>query len=202
MEPFAFGCASGCVVRKVTVAPFASNGDPDAPDTYGAKAVLQPAFASLCSAAAKGALITMKKTAMKRWVRIPSDLSEWMVLQKRSHENQNALASVSVNNLNSAVKWYEKVLRKPPDSRPMPEVAEWTFERGGWLQVYNLPERAGSGSFTLAVSSIDDQVVRLNKLGINTGQRSAGDKVKTLMITDPDGNHIAFAEAIDPGRAR
>jgi predicted enzyme related to lactoylglutathione lyase len=110
---------------------------------------------------------------------------------------KNALASVAVNNLNAAVQWYEKVLGKPPDSRPMPEVAEWKFERGGWLQVYRLPVRAGSGSVTLAVSSIDDQVALLNKLGIDTGQRSSGDKVKTLMISDPDGNHIAFAEAID-----
>jgi predicted enzyme related to lactoylglutathione lyase len=114
----------------------------------------------------------------------------------------NALASVAVNDLNSAVQWYEKVLGKPPDSRPMPEVAEWRFERGGWLQVYKLPSRAGSGSVTLAVSNIDDQVAELNKLGIDTGQRSSGDKVKTLMITDPDGNHIAFAEAIDPSMAQ
>ena len=114
----------------------------------------------------------------------------------------NALASVAVNDLNSALQWYEKVLGRPPDSRPMPEVAEWKFERGGWLQVYKLPERAGSGSVTLAVSSIDDQVAQLNKLGIDTGQRSSGDKVETVMITDPDGNHIAFAQAIDPSMAR
>ena len=114
----------------------------------------------------------------------------------------NALASVAVNDLNSAVQWYEKVLGKPPKSRPMPEVAEWKFERGGWLQVYKLPARAGSGSVTLAVSSIDDQVAQLNKLGIDTNQRSSSNKVKTLMITDPDGNHIAFAEAIDPSMAQ
>src|SRR5687768_13330485 len=108
---------------------------------------------------------------------------------------KNALASVAVNDVNAAVLWYERILGKPPDSRPMPEVAEWKFERGGWLQVYELPARAGSGSVTLAVSSIDDHVVQLNKLGIDTGQRSSGDQVKTLMITDPDGNHIAFAEA-------
>ena len=47
----------------------------------------------------------------------------------------NALASVAVNDLNYAVRWYEKLLGKPPDSRPMAEVAEWKFERGGWLQV-------------------------------------------------------------------
>ena len=115
---------------------------------------------------------------------------------------KNALASVAVNDVNAAMRWYESVLGRPPDSRPMPEVAEWKFERGGWLQVYGLPARAGSGSVTLAVSSIDEHVAQLNKLGIDTGQRSSGDKVKTLMITDPDGNHIAFAEAIDPSIAQ
>ena len=115
---------------------------------------------------------------------------------------KNALASVAVKDLNSSVKWYEKVLGKPPDSRPMPEVAEWKFERGGWLQVYQLPDRAGRGSFTLAVTSLDDHVAQLEKLGIDSGQRSSGDQVKTLMITDLDGNHIAFAEAIDSNMAR
>ena len=113
----------------------------------------------------------------------------------------NAIASVAVRDLNSAIKWYEAVLRKAP-SKPMPEVAEWGFERGGWLQVYQLPERAGSGSFTLAVSNVEEEVTRLKKLNIDTSQRKANQRVKTLMITDPDGNHIAFAEATHPSLAR
>ncbi len=83
----------------------------------------------------------------------------------------------------------------------MPEVAEWSFERGGWLQVYELPERAGCGSFTLAISSIEEQVVLLEKLDITIGERTSSERVKTLMITDPDGNHIAFAEATNPSLA-
>lgn len=114
----------------------------------------------------------------------------------------NVLASVAVQDLNSALKWYEKLLGRVADSRPMPELAEWKFERGGWLQVYQLPERAGSGSFTLSVTSIEDQIAHLDKIGINTMQRTTGEKVKTVMITDPDGNHIAFAEAIDPTLAQ
>ncbi len=113
----------------------------------------------------------------------------------------NALASVAVKDLNPAIKWYEALLRKAP-SRPMPEVAEWGFERGGWLQVYQLPERAGSGSFTLAVSNMEEEVERLKKLNIDTSHLTSGQKVKTLMITDPDGNHIALAEATDPNLAR
>ena len=114
---------------------------------------------------------------------------------------KNALASVAVKDVDSAADWYEKVLGKPA-SRPMPEVAEWTFERGGGLQVYQLPERAGSGSFTLAVSNIEEVVANVEKLGIDATQRNSGAKVKTLMIVDPDGNHIAFAEAVDKSIAR
>lgn len=114
----------------------------------------------------------------------------------------NAIASVAVKNLATASSWYEKVLGRPADSRPMAEVAEWKFERGGWLQVYELPERAGSGSFTLAVKNMENQVMRLRKLGIDTSQRKAEPKVEILMIADPDGNHIAFAETRDLTMAR
>jgi predicted enzyme related to lactoylglutathione lyase len=115
---------------------------------------------------------------------------------------ENAIASVAVKDLRFAVAWYEALLGRAPDSTPMPEVAEWKFARGGWLQVYQLPERAGSGSCTLAVSDIEEQVAHVQKLGIDASQRSAGAKVKTLMIVDPDGNHIAFAETIDKSMAR
>jgi predicted enzyme related to lactoylglutathione lyase len=115
----------------------------------------------------------------------------------------NALASVAVKDLKAAVAWYEQLLGRPADSTPMPEVAEWKFPRGGWLQVYELPERAGHGSFTLAVSDIEEVIAHAQKLGIDTANKtSSGPMVKTLMITDLDGNHIAFAEALDKGLAR
>ena len=113
----------------------------------------------------------------------------------------NAIASVAVRDLNTAIKWYEALFRKAP-TKPMPEVAEWSFERGGWLQVYQLPERAGSGSCTLAVSNIDEEAARLKQLNIDTSHRTSTEKVKTLMIKDPDGNSIALAEARDPSLAR
>lgn len=114
----------------------------------------------------------------------------------------NAIASIAVKDLKAAAAWYEKLFGRPADSTPMPELAEWKFERGGWLQVYELPERAGAGSCTLAVSDISSVIAHLQGLGINTGEASSGAKVKTVMITDPDGNHLAFAETIDPTMAR
>lgn len=106
----------------------------------------------------------------------------------------NALASVAVKDIKTAVQWYEKVIGRPADSRPMPDPAEWKFSSGGWLQVYAFPERAGACSCTLAISNIDVEAVRLEKLGIATGAR-IGDQVKVFMVEDPDGNHIAFAQA-------
>jgi len=69
--------------------------------------------------------------------------------------------------------------------------------RGGWLQVYQLAERAGQGSFTLAVSDIAAEIKKLDAMGVDTTQQRSASKVKTVMVTDPDGNHIAFAEASD-----
>jgi hypothetical protein len=60
----------------------------------------------------------------------------------------NAIASVAVRDLDTAAAWYERILGRPADSRPIPELAEWKFQRGGWLQVYEQPQRAGTGSVT------------------------------------------------------
>lgn len=113
----------------------------------------------------------------------------------------NVLASVAVKDLKTASAWYAKLFGSA-GSMPMPEVAEWRFPRGGCLQVYQLAERAGRGSFTLAVSDIEAEKRKLDAMGVDTSQRSSNSRVKTLMVTDPDGNHIALAEADDPTLAR
>jgi predicted enzyme related to lactoylglutathione lyase len=109
---------------------------------------------------------------------------------------ENVLASVAVKDLKSAAKWYERMFGRPADSTSMPGVAEWKFRQGGWLQVYQLPDRAGEGSFTLAVSDVEEEAEKLRKLGIDCSRRTSSDTVKTIMITDPDGNHIAFAQVL------
>lgn len=113
----------------------------------------------------------------------------------------NVLASVAVKNVKAASEWYAQLLEIPA-AMPMPEVAEWRFPRGGCLQVYELPERAGHGSFTLAVSDIEVEIRKLIAMGLDTSQRSSSSRVKTVMVSDPDGNHIAFAEATHSTLAR
>lgn len=107
----------------------------------------------------------------------------------------NVLASVAVKDLDQSVAWYARLLGRPADSTPMPGLAEWGFPGGGRLQVYLLPERAGHGSLTLAVTHIEDLLPPLRALGVDPSSLSSGAKFKTLMFADLDGNHIALAEA-------
>lgn len=109
----------------------------------------------------------------------------------------NAIASLAVKDFAAAIAWYEALFERSADSTPMSGVAEWKFRRGGWLQVYQLPERAGSGSVTLAVSDLDELVAHVEELGIDAGQKTASATVNTLTIADPDGNRLTFAEALD-----
>jgi len=110
---------------------------------------------------------------------------------------RNALASVAVKDLKVSLLWYQKLFGRPADSSPMPEVAEWKFPGGGWLQVYALPERAGGCSCTLAVSNLDEESEKLRRLGLDSSNRTDAPMVKTIMIKDPDGNSIALAEVND-----
>jgi catechol 2,3-dioxygenase-like lactoylglutathione lyase family enzyme len=114
---------------------------------------------------------------------------------------RNALASLAVADLDTSRGWYERILG--PGHRPMPEVVEWQLERGGGLQVYALPERAGRGSCTLIVDDIDAVAQQLRASGVAPDAAPARhDRVDTIMIRDPDGNSIAFSMPKDSTLAR
>jgi hypothetical protein len=113
----------------------------------------------------------------------------------------NALASLAVRDLAASSRWYEKLLG--PASQPMAEVKEWQLERGGGLQIYELPERAGQGSCTLIVSDIDEIAQQLRSTGLASDPETARNElVDTIMVKDPDGNSIAFAMPKDAMLAR
>jgi catechol 2,3-dioxygenase-like lactoylglutathione lyase family enzyme len=113
----------------------------------------------------------------------------------------NALASVAVKDLDISAAWYARLLGTE-GKRPMAEVAEWTFPRGGGLQVYKGADRAGNCSFTLAVSDLEEQVRTLVAMDVDVSKQAATERVKTVMVRDPDGNSIAIAQALDASLAR
>lgn len=106
----------------------------------------------------------------------------------------NVLASLAVKNVETSLVWYESVLGRPADARPTPELAEWEFEGGGWLQVYQLAERAGTGSCTLVKRDMDARMHRIATAGITVAHISSSEHARVIMIKDPDGNSVAISE--------
>jgi len=78
----------------------------------------------------------------------------------------------------------------------MDGLAEWRSDNGGWLQLFSDHDRAGSASFTLAVSDLDEHVEALRRTGVSIGRMTTSDIVKTATIADLDGNQIVLAEAL------
>jgi glyoxylase I family protein len=106
---------------------------------------------------------------------------------------QHVLAVAPVTDLTTAAAWYERLLGRAPDNRPMPTLVEWRVTDSGWLQVFHDPARAGSTSTNFAVDDLDAHLDQLRGRGLVPGEVQAADKgVRISVLEDPDGNTIAF----------
>ena len=90
---------------------------------------------------------------------------------------KNALAGIGVTDLTMAIDWYTKVMGRGPDQQPMPEVAEYCFSRGGWLQLFPDKARAGKSSVTLTVDDLDARLNELRAAGIQVSKPTRTDYV-------------------------
>src|SRR5688500_11531220 len=106
----------------------------------------------------------------------------------------NALAGIMVSDLAAAAAWYEQLLDRPADSRPMEGLAEWRLPDGGWIQVFHDETRAGLSLVTFMVSDRDAELAELKAKGILVDATTTSDYVKTATLTDPSGNRVVFAQ--------
>ncbi len=108
----------------------------------------------------------------------------------------NALAGIAVNEIEAAIHWYSQLLGRGPDQRPMPNVAEWQFEKGGWIQIFEDEDRAGASSMTLVETDLDKRIADLKAKDIPIQSRTNSPKTRTAIIEDEDGNRIVFAQSM------
>lgn len=107
---------------------------------------------------------------------------------------QNALAGIAVNDIEAAIAWYEGLIGRPPDIRPLDHVAAWQFPQGGWIEVFKDESRAGQATVIFAVTSLESQLEDLAAKGIAvTHMTPSADIGEVASINDPDGNQIVFA---------
>lgn len=107
---------------------------------------------------------------------------------------RNALAGVAVSDIAAAIVWYEALIGRPPDIRPLDHVAGWQFPGGGWIEVFVEKERAGMSTVIFAVLSVEKQLEELAEKGIPVTKVTPSEDIgEVSMIQDPDGNRIVFA---------
>ena len=87
----------------------------------------------------------------------------------------NTLAGIMVTDLTTAAAWYELLLSRPADARPMEGLAEWKLADGGWIQVFQDKDRAGSSSVTFLVSDLDAHLAELKAKGISIKRTTTSD---------------------------
>lgn len=92
-----------------------------------------------------------------------------------------------VTSHDATVGWYEKLLGRPSDDRPMPSCHEWRLGDQVLFQVIEDPKRAGETSTAFRVADLDAEVSRLQ-----------GD----FEFSDPfrvgDFSTLRYSEARDP----
>ena len=106
------------------------------------------------------------------------------------------MAGIAVANFDAAVTWYERLLGRPADDRPMDGLAEWHFPETGVIQVIEDDDRAGSGLLTLSVDDLEAHVAGLEERGLTPSaiDDKTSDKVLIATIADPEGNAITLVE--------
>ena len=107
---------------------------------------------------------------------------------------KNALAFIAVREVEASTRWYRMLLGREPDTQPMKGLVEWQFEAGGWLQVNENKQLAGRSSVTLVETDLDNRINKLKKAGIEPKSVMRGEQVSVVIITDPDGNQVVFAQ--------
>jgi hypothetical protein len=66
----------------------------------------------------------------------------------------NVLAVALVSEFDRARAWYERLLDRPTDRRPMDGPAVWQLSSTGGLQINDAPDRAG-GNIVIGVADFD-----------------------------------------------
>jgi catechol 2,3-dioxygenase-like lactoylglutathione lyase family enzyme len=107
----------------------------------------------------------------------------------------HVLAVAPVTDIETSVAWYERLMGRPADARPMPGLADWHVAPYGWIQVFQSPEHAGSTLLNLVVDDLDTALSDLADRGLTAGPVQPGSrKVRFAAVHDPDGNRVTLVE--------
>ena len=106
---------------------------------------------------------------------------------------EHLLAVVPVADIDRARAWYERLLGREPDNRPMDGLMEWRVTDTGWLQLTQDTDRAGTALLNLAVEDLGQHLDELRSRDLDpTDVHEVTKGVELSSLSDPDGNQITL----------
>lgn len=92
----------------------------------------------------------------------------------------------------AAYDWYVRLLGRAADMFPHDTEAVWRVTPHSAIYVVQDPVRAGRGLLTLAVDDLGAYEAQLRAAGVAFEDHAAGRAPRRLVVTDADGNTLAF----------
>jgi len=109
---------------------------------------------------------------------------------------EHLFAGIPVGDRDAAMRWYERLLGRPPDLVPNNREAAWRLTESGWICLYAGPGGPASAPHTLLVGDLDGFLAGVLARGIEHGPiETIAPSVRQSVITDPDGNRLKVAHA-------
>ena len=114
----------------------------------------------------------------------------------RSGMALDLFAGTSVNDYDTAVAWYERLLGAPPSFLPNDVEAVWELGEHQYLYIEVVPEHAGHAQHTLFVEDFEGVLSAIADRGLEPAVRETYDNgVRHATYYDPDGNEISYGGA-------
>jgi hypothetical protein len=107
---------------------------------------------------------------------------------------EHVFAGIPVADRDAALRWYERLLGRPPDLVPNDREAAWRLTDSGWTCLYAEGDSCASAPHTLLVSDLDRFLAGVAERGIVPGPvETIAPSVRQSVIIDPYGNRLKVA---------
>jgi hypothetical protein len=106
----------------------------------------------------------------------------------------DVFTAIPVADFGAARDWYERLLGRPADLIPNENEAAWQLAEKAWIYVIGDAGRAGGTMLTILVDDLEAHVATLSARGVATAAIETLSYAKRLLVTDPDGNRLTFAQ--------
>jgi hypothetical protein len=113
----------------------------------------------------------------------------------------HTFAGLPVADYTAAHDWYMRLLGREADMFPHDRECVWRLTPTSSIYVAQDPERAGSALLTVALDDLDAHERWLRGAGFEFGEEADGSAPRRLVVTDIDGNRLAFFQDPSPSGA-